>query len=134
MLTAIIPIADSYSHFFEDTDDSLPAMQFNETWGLLIVSGFFFTVGSWCFVRAFEEPEKHPLFTWKHFQSDELLGAWFFLFGTLPAVPYTLAFWFLAPGEVIYLAGVVISGIFVLCTYLFVLACYPTDKVSSTIS
>lgn len=130
MLTAVIPLVDYYAHFFQASDNTLPALEFTETWALLIISGFFFTIGSWCFVRAFEEPERHPLLHgWYHFQSDELLGAWLFLFGTIPAVPYTLVFWFQAPGEMIYFMGVVMSIIFVLCTYLFVLACYPSDKV-----
>ena len=33
----------------------------------------------------------------KHFRTDELLGAWLFLFGTVPAVPYTLVFFLIDP-------------------------------------
>ena len=129
MLTAVVPLVDYYVHFFETTDDTLPVLEFTETWAMLIISGFFFTLGSYCFVRAFEEPEKHPLFTWRHFASDELLGAWLFLFGTIPAVPYCLAYWLLEPGEMIYFLSVIVSCLCVLATYLFVLACYPSDKV-----
>jgi hypothetical protein len=129
MMTAVIPLVDLYVHFFDTTDDSLPALQFTETWALLIISGFFFTLGSYCFVRAFEEPERHPLFKWKHFASDELLGAWLFLFGTIPAVPYSLVYWFLYPEEMIYFLSVIVSSVCVLATYLFVLACYPSTKV-----
>lgn len=68
--------------------DTLPQLDFKLTWALLIFSGFFFTLGSIAFVRAFEEPPKRPIFYWyKHCQTDELLGAWLFLVGTIPAVP-----------------------------------------------
>ena len=48
--------------------------------------------------RAFGEPPKRALLYWnKHFRTDELLGAWLFLFGTVPAVPYTLVFFLIDP-------------------------------------
>ena len=149
---------------------------------LLIVSAFFFTLGSFAFARsfflynffifdffyafrAFEEPSLQvssllltlyatcliaittlcfyvcmflsiyqPLFPgFKHLASDELMGAWSFLLGTIPAVPYTLVFWIYDPTNVIYLGAFVMSIVFVIATYLFVLGCYPSDKVTSHI-
>ena len=48
--------------------------------------------------RAFGEPPKRALLYWnKHFRTDELLGAWLLLFGTVPAVPYTLVFFLIDP-------------------------------------
>jgi hypothetical protein len=50
-----------------------------------------------CF-RAFEEPPRRALLYWnKHFRTDELLGAWLFLFGTVPAVPYALVYFIIDP-------------------------------------
>lgn len=86
-------------------------------------------MGSYAFVRAFEEPPVTPYFAGtKHFGSDELLGAWLFLLGTVPFVPYALLYWSLDPGNVIYLGMVFISIVMVAACYLFVLGCYPTNK------
>jgi hypothetical protein len=107
----------------------LPATDYDVTWTMLILSGVFFTAGSLAFVRAFEEPPKQPLFYYnKHFQTDELLGAWFFLFGTLPAVPYCIVFFLLAP-SFFYFASLIAAIVFVLGCVLFVLSCYPNEKV-----
>lgn len=128
MITAIIPLIQVDINIFKATDDTLPVLDFYSTWALLIISGFFFTIGSYAFVRAFEEPPKPPLFTWKHVESDELLGAWLFFFGTAPAVPYTAIFYILNPGEIIYLGALAAAVLFVLATLLFVFACYPSEK------
>lgn len=148
---AIIPLIEQYISFFaHTTDDTLPQIDFKLTWALLIFSGFFFTLGSLAFVRAFEEPPVRPIFYWyKHCQTDELLGAWLFLVGTVPAVPCkpilslvthsfsythvhisyidTLVF-FLVNRDLVDLGALSSSGIFVCGTILFVLACYPSEK------
>lgn len=128
MFTAVVPLLQEHIHFFQTNDDTLPVLDFYSTWALLIVSGFFFTVGSYAFVRAFEEPPQKPLFTWRHVETDELLGAWLFFFGTAPAVPYAAIFYFLHPSEVIYLGAMIVAGLFVVGSLLFVFACYPSDK------
>lgn len=133
MLMAVIPLVQVDVNIFQATDDTLPVMDFYSTWALLIISGFFFTVGSYCFVRAFEEPPKPPLFTWKHFETDELLGAWLFFFGAAPAVPYAAIYWILYPTELLYLGALAAAVIFVLASLLFVFACYPSDKVDPSL-
>jgi hypothetical protein len=129
MLMAVIPLVQVDVNIFQANDDTLPVLDFYSTWALLIVSGFFFTVGSYAFVRAFEEPPKPPLFTWKHFETDELLGAWLFFFGAAPAVPYVAIYFILSPSELLYLGALVAAVIFVMASLLFVFACYPSDKV-----
>jgi hypothetical protein len=115
------------------TQDTLSALDFRLTWGLLIFSGTFFTIGSLIFVRAFEEPPLRPLlYQYKHFQTDELLAAWLFLIGTIPAVPYTLVYFLIDPTAT-YLGALSSSGVMVVGTICFVLACYPSDKVMSLI-
>ena len=95
----------------------------------MIFSGIFFTIGSLIFVRAFEEPPVRPLlYNLKHFQTDELLAAWMFLIGTIPAVPYTLVYFLIDPNAT-YLGATSCSSIMVVGTILFVMACYPTEKV-----
>ena len=113
-----------------ETDDLLPRSDFDTQWALLIVSGVFFTYGSYAFVHAFEEPPKEPFFKqFKHFQTDELLGAWLFLFGTIPAVPYMLILFINAPSAFAFM-GLLAAIVFVVGSILFVKSCYPSDKVS----
>lgn len=123
---ALVPLIQQYETFYHQHDDLLPAVDFKLTWALLIFSGFFFTLGSLAFVRAFEEPPKTPLFHWyKHLQTDELLGAWLFLIGTIPAVPYILVYYLIDP-TFTYLGALSSSALLVLGTLCFVLACYPS--------
>lgn len=129
-LFAFYPIIQVHVTGDRQNDDILPATDFDITWALLIISGTFFTLGSLAFVRAFEEPPKQPLFHYyKHFQTDELLGAWLFLFGTIPAVPYMGVFFLLSPSA-FYFFSMLGAFVFVLGSYLFVVSCYPSDKVT----
>ena len=99
------------------------------TWFLLTISGALLTFGSLAFVRAVNEPPMKPLFPcWIHTASDELLGSWLFFWGTLPAIPYSCCFLFWIHNYW-YLGMLIISIISVLASYLFVLSCYPADKV-----
>jgi hypothetical protein len=87
VIFALLPIVISENS--PATDDKLPTVDYDLTWAILVFSGVLFTVGSLLFVRAFEEPPVRPLlYYYKHFQTDELLAAWFFLAGTVPSVPY----------------------------------------------
>lgn len=129
MLCSMYPLIQKYSGGYDHNDDILPATDYDVTWALMIVSGFFFTLGSLAFVRAFEEPPKRPLlYNYKHFQSDELLGAWLFLVGTAPSIPYLFLFFIFKPSA-FYFFGTVAAIVFTYATYLFVVACYPSDKV-----
>lgn len=115
-------------------DDLLPSTDYDITWASIIISGLFFTAGSLAFVRAFEEPPRQALFqAYKHFQTDELLGAWLFLLGTAPSIPYILVFFLIDPSAFYFfcfLGAIVLT----MGTGLFVVACYPSDKVSGTLS
>ncbi len=127
---AIYPLCSNSLTGYDQQDDILPTSDFEITWAMMIISGCFFTLGSLAFVRAFEEPPKRALFYYyKHLQSDELLGAWMFLFGTVPFVPYMLVFFMIQPNA-FYFFGTIGAAIFVLGSYLFVASCYPSDKVS----
>eukprot|EP01035_Chromulina_nebulosa_P017161 gene17161-22676_t len=81
MLIPAVPLLDLFYSFWY-TEVTLPILQDAATFALLIVSGFFFTLGSLAFVRATEEPPLKPLFTWTHVGTDELLAAWLFLFAS----------------------------------------------------
>jgi hypothetical protein len=71
-------------------DSNLPALDFEVAWGLILLSGLFFTIGSLAFVRAMNEPAMKSLFTWYHISTDELLGSWLFLLGVAPLVPVSI--------------------------------------------
>jgi uncharacterized membrane protein len=96
----------------------------------MIISGAFFTLGSLAFVRAtHENPPMKPLFTWYHLQSDELLGSWLWLLGALPVIPYCLIYIAASNENMIYLGAMGVAILLVIGCYLFVRACYPSDKV-----
>jgi hypothetical protein len=126
-LFAIYPLVHFHGKATQH-DDTLPAADFEATWGILIVCGFLFTAGSLAFVRAFEEPPRKPLLhDYKHFQTDELLGAWLFLAGTVPSIPYMLIYFIIKPSA-FYFFGLCAAVVFSYGTYLFVASCYPNDK------
>ena len=129
VIFAMIPLIDMNSQkgHHEVADDVLPETTVKANWSLLFISSFFFVIGSWAFVRAFEEPHVRPLFWWyRHFQSDELFAAWLFFFGTLPFVPYTFGL-FVAYPTAMYFGSFIGSIMTVIATYLFVRACYPEN-------
>jgi hypothetical protein len=129
---AIYPIYLRNEAKAQQNDDLLPATDFDLTWAMVIISGLFFTFGSIAFVRAFSEPAPPPLLKdWKHFQTDELLGAWMFLIGCVPGIPYMLIYFLISPSA-FYFFGMLAAAVFVFASYLFVAACYPTDKVRNS--
>ncbi len=80
----------------EDNGD-LPLKLYRITWIMLAVSGGLYFIGSLAFVRAVNDPPMKPLFPcWSHTATDELVGSWLFLFGTMPSIPYSICYlyWF----------------------------------------
>jgi len=72
-----------------------------------------------------------PIFTWYHLSSDELLGSWLFLIGTLPLIPYCLLYCQAAPSggeKLLSFIALAIGVFFCLGALLFVYASYPSDK------
>ena len=134
-LIPAVPLVDLFYPFWETGSGSLPLLEDAAAFGLLIVSGFFFTLGSLAFVRATEEPAVRPLFgSWTiHLATDELLAAWLFLFGTIPFVPFMAVYVYYNPDVLVYWGSLVASVIFVIACYLFVLACYPTEEIRQSV-
>lgn len=132
---AVIILLNSYypsKLLGEEHNIELPLDLYRMTWYLLSVSGGLFNIGSLAFVRAVNEPPMKPLFPCcRHTATDELLGSWLFFWGTLPAIPYSLLYlyWF---RNYWYLGMFVISVVSLLGTYVFVLSCYPSEKVFAT--
>lgn len=83
--------------------------------GLLVfVSGLFFTIGSYCWVRACRVPPSPPFSEamrttpacsciikncFNFYETDELLGAWCYYFACLPFVPYMMIYVAKNPGS-----------------------------------
>jgi len=63
-----------------------------------------------------------------HIQSDELLGSWLFLLGTVIFVPYCLIFVAGTVDKLLYLGLMAVAVIVSIGTYLFVRACYPSEE------
>jgi hypothetical protein len=124
----IVPLVDLFYPFWPHSSSSLPL--FDDVWCfvLLIISGFFFTLGSLAFVRAVEEPPKKPLFSSYHLATDELLAAWLFLLATIPFVPFIGVYVYYNRHVYVYWGCLVGSILFVVATYFFVLSCYPNDQ------
>ena len=115
-------------HHGSDTDDLLPITDFDATWTLLIICGIFFIFGSLSFARAFDEPPQKPLFSQiRHFQTDELMGTWFYLLGMLPFIPYMFIF-YIRTWSIFYLTTFVGSIFLAWASYLGVVSCYPSEQ------
>ena len=129
-LIPIVPLVDLYYGFWDTTGGSLPILEDAAAFGLLIASGVFFTLGSYAFLRATEEPPLPPMLSRfsVHMATDELLAAWLFLFATIPFVPFMVVYVYYNTDVLLYWGCLISAIIFVIATYFFVLACYPSDR------
>lgn len=100
----VIPLIDLSYHFFNIPPSSdVKAFDQPFTWLLLISSGLFFTLGSFALVLHFEENQgdEHFSSTDTHEEDDAaVIAAWLFFLGSIPFIPYTIAFLINQPGEV----------------------------------
>ena len=131
MLISAVPLLRDYIDFIRDSKNTLSILNYTVTWILLIISGLFFTIGSWAFARSFDDTEPESLFKYYHVQTDELLAAWLFFLGILPAAPYSIIFLVTDTTKLTYWGMVVLSFLFIGCSYLFVRTCYPSDTMDS---
>jgi hypothetical protein len=126
----VVPLVDLFYPFWPTSVSiKLPLLSDVTTFALLIVSGFFFTIGSLAFVRATEEPPLRPLFSkiTVHLETDELLAAWLFLLATVPFPVLMLVYINYDSSVMVYWGCLGASTLFVIATYFFVLTCYPHD-------
>ena len=131
---AMVPLIDIYEPFFiVPPDTELKAFDDARCWILLIISSIFFTVGSYIFVRAFDDPPPPAMFKWYHISTDELLAAWLYLFATAPALPYCIIYLNYRPDRVAYWAAFIASVTFVIGSSLFVYTCYPENHALKVI-
>eukprot|EP01038_Epipyxis_sp_PR26KG_P012919 gene12919-17314_t len=121
----IFPLIGIYEHYWHKAgflSDSNNAIAY----AILVVMGIFYTVGSWAFLRAVEEPPKPPLFTWYHFSNDELFAMWMFTFGTVPSIPCVGLYMYYNPHDAEFRLAFILCLIFSVATFLLTLACYPS--------
>ena len=133
LMSAIIPIfplADIYAPLFHTPEGTvLQAFDKAVTWVLCIISGIFFTAGSWVYVRAFDEPVPTPLLSnYYHFSTDELLASWLMLLAVLPAIPLSLVYLVPFPRDHTYTVFLLASIFAVLASSGFVYTSYPNNS------
>ena len=127
-----IPLAAIYEKLWE-TDDKAEELNIPQTdhvacYALLIFIGILYTIGSYAFLRAVETPPVPPLFSWKHFGSDELFGMWCFFLGTLPSVPLMAIYVAYNTSSQSFFLALLLAILFSILTFLAVLACYPPEE------
>lgn len=106
----------------------IPEVDHVACYSLLIFMGVLYTIGSYAFLRAVETPPVPPLFTWRHFGSDELFGMWCFFWGTVPAIPLMGIYVAYNPESGAFSLALILSIVFTFLAYLAVLACYPKEE------
>ena len=116
--------------FQANSNTSLSAFSNISTWVFLLISGIFYSIGSYAFVRAFSEPRIPPLFTWRLVETDELLGCWCNLIGTAPSIFYCLVYIFNEPNRSIYWAALGASILFTSVMALFVYTTFGQDEAT----
>lgn len=121
---------NSFTYMVGEDDSVLSKFHYRAIWLMMIFSSFFFTLGSFAFLRAVhEDPPMKALFPGiTHMQSDELLGSWLFLIATVPLIPFSLIY-LSESDDIEFFGGLVVSCLFVLGSMLFVRACYPESEV-----
>jgi len=129
MIIPIFPLISLYEGFWPEADVHLPKTEHVAVYVLLIVLGFFYTVGSYAFLRAVETPEVEPIFTCYHFGSDELFGMWMFTLGTMPAIPLLAMYAYYNNGTSIgsqFKLALALTVFFEFLFFLATFACYPS--------
>jgi hypothetical protein len=96
-------------------------------YSMLIFVGIAYTIGSYAFVRACDVPKKMPIFTWRHFATDELLGMWMFFWGTVPSVPVMIIVVYFYSDSVSYFVALVLAVIMSVLFLVASLCCYPDE-------
>jgi len=127
-LISIYQSYDSRLNFWPPSQ-YLPLYDNTAAYGLLILMGVLYTIGSWVFLRAVEEPHKEPLLpNWHHFQNDELLAMWLFTFGTVPSVPCMLLYVIYNPHNGSFVLALLLCILASIAMVILTLCCYPNGK------
>ena len=95
-------------------------------------------IGSIAFLRAVNDPPMKPVFQDLHYNyhiaTDELLGSWCFVFATLPFIPYSLLYIQSDSNNYIYYCLLIAAVFSVFGAFVFLLNCYPSEEVSTSVA
>ena len=106
ILTILIPVFPLISMYIFPEENRfwptalvgfLPERDHTAVYVLLIISGINYTIGCLFLVRGFGIPQPRPFFSFNLFATDEVASSWFFVFGTVPAVPITAIYVYYFP-------------------------------------
>lgn len=129
LLTVFIPLFPLINLFIDEDfwpkSGLLPLNENTAAYALLSLMGVFYTIGSLAFLRAVETPLKPPLFTWKHFATDELLAMWMFAAGTLPSVPVMALYVIFNPDVGEFFFALILCMVGSAACIVAALCCYP---------
>ena len=97
------------------------------TYSLLIICGAFYTLGSYALKRAVEIPARKPLMAcFSHTRTDELLGSWCFLLGTIVTFPILIVLTVMDHRSAQYWVGTMFIALAILICAVFCYSCYPS--------
>eukprot|EP01038_Epipyxis_sp_PR26KG_P006436 gene6436-8856_t len=125
MIIPLFPLISLYEGFWPRAG-YLNVIENTAAYALLVFMGVFYTIGSWAFLRAVEEPEREPLFTWYHFSNDELFAMWMFTIGTVPSIPCMGLYVYYNPENADFQLAFALCIIFSVACFILTLACYPS--------
>jgi hypothetical protein len=113
----------------QDGEILMPRPAHVAAYSLLVLAGILYTIGSWIFVRTFEEPTPPPLLEdYRYFCTDELLGTWLFFLGTAPSVPLMAIYVAYNGSHGEYGLAFVLCCLFTLAMALFIAAVTPSKQ------
>ena len=127
VLIPIFPIIALYQGWWPHPG-YIPQTENTAAYALLALCGYFYTLGSIALERAFQSPIPPPVFTWKHFQTDELFGYWMFVLGTLPTIPCLALYANYNRNSGTFVLALLICIIVEILMVIFTLLCYPSEK------
>jgi|MDTE01.2.fsa_nt_gb hypothetical protein len=133
LLAAVIPIVPmaTYDEMNEYGvhNHSIGYQIHTMTYVLLILCGLFYTLGSYALKRAVQIPSRKPLMPCiYHTSTDELLGSWCFLIGTLVTLPICIVLLSYDPVQSSYWLGLVFITLACIICAVFCHSCYPSQQ------
>jgi len=128
-LSALIPCVPLFGLYMPllEVVDILPLVEHTSAYGLLAFIGVLYTLGSFAYLRANVQPKMPPLFTWRHFATDELLAMWLFTLGTAPSIPVMALYVIYNPSVSSFQLALAVTVIVTIAMVILTTYCYPRE-------